>query len=392
MQTRFMRSVLGASAIVASAGILAGGLALRPAFAVGGAAQVGPFSVIHCTSNSPCQTYSNQGKSAGVEGVNTNASFSGEGVLGTGTSGGAGVKGNADNGDGVYGSSTNGYGVSGSSESNYGVAGSSTDSIGVLGDSIDAAGVYAESQGSSSGLYATSTSGYAVEAVSNSATAAIDAVGYDGYAINASTDGGYTELINNTDGNGSDIRGTFIGIVGRAPASTGDYPLVLTDQSGNDLAYVNGGGNMFILGSYGTFAKIRGGGVAAAYTSKVTSPTVEDNGTGRLVNGVAMISLDPTFARAIDASQAYHVMLTPDGDTRGLFVASKSSSGFVVREVQGGRSTIDFDYHIYAPELGQAGVRMTEMTREQAASIMPHAPAPQVPVSKRIALKVQPHH
>src|SRR5262249_41115941 len=90
---------------------------------------------------------------------------------------------------------------------------------------------------------------------------------------------------------------------------------------------------------------------------------------------IATVSLNPTFARAIDAHQAYQVMLTPDGDTRGLFVASKSPNGFVVREVQGGRGTLDFDYHIYAVAFGQAGQHMTEMTRSQAAQVMPHAPA-----------------
>jgi hypothetical protein len=68
-------------------------------------------------------------------------------------------------------------------------------------------------------------------------------------------------------------------------------------------------------------------------------------------------------------------MLTPDGDTKGLFVASKSPSGFVVREVQGGHATISFDYHIYATSLGQAGQRMTELTPAQSAAVMPHAPA-----------------
>src|ERR1700681_2448076 len=99
---------------------------------------------------------------------------------------------------------------------------------------------------------------------------------------------------------------------------------------------------------------------------------MEDTGSGQLVNGVAFVNLDATFAQSIDPRQAYHVMLTPDGDTRGLFVASKSPNRFVVREVQGGRGSLSFDYHIYAAKLGHANERMVEMTPAQAAAFMPH--------------------
>ncbi|HYK52810.1 MAG TPA: hypothetical protein VEV38_04710, partial [Candidatus Eremiobacteraceae bacterium] len=121
------------------------------------------------------------------------------------------------------------------------------------------------------------------------------------------------------------------------------------------------------------FTRTRGGGEAISYGARSASPTIEDNGTAQLVNGTANVQLDTTFARSIDNRQAYQVMLTPDGDTKGLYMASKSPNGFIVREVQGGHSNISFDYHIYAPSLGQAGERMTEMTPSEAAAMMPHA-------------------
>jgi hypothetical protein len=92
-----------------------------------------------------------------------------------------------------------------------------------------------------------------------------------------------------------------------------------------------------------------------------------------LINGVAMVALDAAFAQTIDPRVPYHVMLTPDGDTRGLFVASKGPNGFVVREVQGGRGSLTFDYHIYAPALGHPNDRMAVVTRDIASSIMPKA-------------------
>jgi hypothetical protein len=58
--------------------------------------------------------------------------------------------------------------------------------------------------------------------------------------------------------------------------------------------------------------------------------------------------LSPSIARRISANRGYQVFLTPGGDTRGLYVAAKYTGGFTVREMQGGRSNIPFDYHVYA--------------------------------------------
>jgi hypothetical protein len=90
------------------------------------------------------------------------------------------------------------------------------------------------------------------------------------------------------------------------------------------------------------------------------------------------VELDPTFARTLDTQRTYQVFLTPGGDTRGLYVASKSPSQFVVREVQGGHGTFPFDYHIYGTALGKATQHMTFM--------QPHArllPAPQHPLGRQ---------
>ena len=390
MRITFLRPSLGAAVIVASAGILTGGLALRPAFAVGGSATVGPFTVVHCTSGAPCQTYNNSGHAAGLQGINSNSTWGlGSGLTGTATGNGYGVLGQATTNNAIMGTSNSGVGVAGNSSSNAGVYGYSSTSSGVGAQSVSGHGLDAYS-GSSSAIQAASGSGIPIVAISQSNSPAIDALGSTGDAIDASTSGSLGANISSSNGNGSVTAGTYIGIIGRAPAGVGQYPLVLTDTNYNNLMYVNGNGDLSIHGSYFQFAKTHRGNVATAYTSKVTSPTVEDNGTGHLVNGVAMVQLDPAFADTIDSTRAYHVMLTPNGETRGLFVASKSPTGFVVREVQGGRSSIDFDYHIYASELGQSGVRMTELTPGQAAAMMPKS-ATAAPRHPHIRLPVL-HH
>ena len=60
----------------------------------------------------------------------------------------------------------------------------------------------------------------------------------------------------------------------------------------------------------------------------------------------------------MDSTSTYHVALTPDGDTLGLYVAGKTGSAFVVREVQDGRDSLAFDYHVYGTAQGHARDRM----------------------------------
>jgi len=58
-----------------------------------------------------------------------------------------------------------------------------------------------------------------------------------------------------------------------------------------------------------------------SYMPRESSPTMEDFGEGQLVNGTVAVRIDSAFANAIDQSKDYLVFLTPDGDTKGLYVA-----------------------------------------------------------------------
>jgi hypothetical protein len=87
----------------------------------------------------------------------------------------------------------------------------------------------------------------------------------------------------------------------------------------------------------------------------------EDFGSGQLQNGAAEIVLDPTFAETVNTESAYHVFLTPNGDSQGLYVARKSAAGFEVREQGGGKSDIAFDYRIVARRRGYETVRLRQV-------------------------------
>ena len=179
------------------------------------------------------------------------------------------------------------------------------------------------------GVAAYSDTGSALYGLSSTGTGVLAATG-KGLAIDVSSGAGPAAArIYNVNGNGTDTTGSYIGIVARAPASTGAYPILATDTSANDVFYVDGVGDVFYHGSLTQFLRTRNGEVRA-FNPSSTRPAIEDTGTAHLVDGRATVALDATFAQAIDPRRPYQVFLTPGGDTRGLYVASKSGSSFVV--------------------------------------------------------------
>jgi len=101
------------------------------------------------------------------------------------------------------------------------------------------------------------------------------------------------------------------------------------------------------------------------YAPTESEPTIEDFGEAALADGRAAIALDSKFANVVDPSAPYSVWVTPEGDCRGLFVSAKTPSGFTVRELQGGHSSIAFQYRIVASRYGVRGARlpMTEVRK-----------------------------
>ncbi|MGW6167682.1 MULTISPECIES: hypothetical protein [Bacillaceae] len=71
----------------------------------------------------------------------------------------------------------------------------------------------------------------------------------------------------------------------------------------------------------------------------------EDFGIGELESGAATVHLDPDFAEIVH-SDSYHVFLTPEGDSMGLYISKKTPSSFEVREQQGGSNSLSFSYRV----------------------------------------------
>lgn len=145
-------------------------------------------------------------------------------------------------------------------------------------------------------------------------------------------------------------------------------------------------GNLVMTGHLtdagGTFSKVHGisGHDMTSYGARTTMPTLEDFGEGQLVAGQGQVRIDASLSDAIDHRTSYIVFITPEGDSRGLYVTNKTGSGFTVRENQGGRDSLAFSYRVVAKPIDQNGGRLAPFVANYAPRprqlTMPHHAAP----------------
>jgi hypothetical protein len=109
------------------------------------------------------------------------------------------------------------------------------------------------------------------------------------------------------------------------------------------------------------------GGIPACMPCKDPESWVEDFGTETLVEGKALILIDPLFAATVNLNSDYHVFLTPIGDGNNLFGLKQTSTAFELRESHGGHSNISFHYRIVAKRRGHENVRMERIIIEEPA-------------------------
>jgi hypothetical protein len=247
------------------------------------------------------------------------------------------ITGISSNLNGVYGTSSTLNGVYGAASVTYasGVYGTTTNArgYGVFGDSSSSGsgrGVVGQDEGAGAGVYAISVGGIALYASAGTSSAMI----FDG-----------------TSGNGSYCQIDF------------SANLVCTGQ-------ITGGHSLE------TRHRTSTGHHVLTYSSESTTASIEDVGTARISGGVGNVQLEPRFASTIDRNGAYYVFLTPLGDTHGLYVSMKTPTGFQVRESQGGRSTVGFDYRIVAHPADAGNARLPSAPAVKLPNL-PHPTAAQ---------------
>jgi hypothetical protein len=326
--------VLRVTSLVVGSMVVGASIASNPATAQNVNSMVQEFTNTVCSKTTVCKKFTNNGSGAGVEGVGGN----GSGVIAQSTNGSATLS-TSTNADGVQAYSNNFDGINSGTNNNSslhsgrsGVWGhdDSTDggtlNAGVTGSSLTGAGISGSSY-SDFGVFGTSPEGFGVR----------------GYSKDGG--GGYFK----SDGN-------FVTLVAESDATPG-YPFLAYSLGGR--VYEDGSGNFYATGAmYATSFNVdsdvvtNDGRHVMSYASRSADAEMSDVGTGRIVNGHGIVRLDPAFARTLDMRSGYHVFLTPMGDSKGLYIASKSPTGFEVRESQGGVSTISFDYRIVGQSLG----------------------------------------
>lgn len=148
-------------------------------------------------------------------------------------------------------------------------------------------------------------------------------------------------------------------------ASTGGTGLFKTLQASTPTGTCGFGGNgdLTCTGQMKTLATTSGGArKVETYAMQSPENWMEDFGSATLQSGVAVVNIDPTFAETVSETADYHIFITPNGDSKGLYVFRKTAASFEVRESGGGTSSLSFDYRIVAKRRGYETQRLNDVT------------------------------
>ena len=148
--------------------------------------------------------------------------------------------------------------------------------------------------------------------------------------------------------------------------TAGTSPVLLAQAGTGASCMITTVGDLVCTGSKSASVKLADSRWVRLYAVESPENWFEDFGSGQLANGSAEIQLEPTFAETVNTGADYHVFPVPNGDCKGLYIAGKTATGFVVRELGGGKSNVSFDYRIVARRKGYESVRMEDISEQYA--------------------------
>lgn len=369
--------------------IALGSAAHLPAMAAEGYQRfVEPMMAATCSSANACLQETNTKTGPGVKGVSSagNGSVGQTKFASTSVSNGkAGVFGQDISASGSFDS-----GVLGSSTNGIGVQGTSTNGYGVMALSKNQTALFVENSGFADGIQAIALGNDGTNSSTQNPSLTTHAGRSGVWGHDDSTDGGQANVGvagSSTTGIGvsaSSVNFVALNAVGGGFTGTDDVPALSVVGGSGGPAYLfqacanpsdnpcttakasrvftlDAGGNMFITGLIHTSGSCNSGCIVGgkgasrrilSYAPTQTVPSIDDFGEAQLVNGQAHVRLNADFANVVDQRANYLVFITPEGDNRGLYVTQKTRDGFVVKECQGGKSTIAFSYRIVAKPFG----------------------------------------
>jgi hypothetical protein len=177
-----------------------------------------------------------------------------------------------------------------------------------------------------------------------------------------------TLFVQNYNVNGSANAGQFV--------NNSQYPTLFAQNynvngslfsatNGSNGCNIDAQGNLNCTGAKHAVVPLDGGKRKVAL-SAIESPEnwFEDLGSARLVNGVAVVQLDPDFIQTVNTDREYNVFLTPYGDCKGLYVTNRAESSFEVHELSGGTSNVSFGYRITAIRRKYEMVRFEDHSKD----------------------------
>ncbi|HEY7995129.1 MAG TPA: hypothetical protein VID24_13030 [Candidatus Eremiobacteraceae bacterium] len=403
---------VGATVVAVCAALAIGAAAMVPASSSTIASTI---AATECSSSSPCVEVRNSGAGQAIEGTSVQSdaifgrtkAFSAKGgarevmagVLGEDVS--VPPAGQEDFSSGVVGRSRSGFGIMGFSRIHAGVVGLTTNPS--LTDGYGTAGVEGFDQSSDggqndlgveggttagTGVFGFSSLGNGVRGVTFNPSSQNQQHRAAVFGIDMSTDGGGLNFGVAGFSPGTGIAGLSVAgpTAQGAPIAPAVAAVCLNGGAAIQavtslttaytlLMTLDCGGNLTVSGTIMSQAamvdtKTVDGRDVAAYQARQTQATIEDFGEGQIVGGMGSVRLNADFASTIDRRGGYLVFITPEGDSRGLYVEHKTGTGFDVRESQGGRSSIAFSYRIVAHPMGADDGRLPAvrdvMARESA--------------------------
>ena len=260
----------------------------------------------------------------------------------------------------TYGSVINGKAIYGTSSNGVGIYGTSLNQTGVHGD-----GFYIGVEGIASG----GAPALAHFAPANSA------IGVHGSA--AYTNGGILPIgVLGTAGNG--VAGYFennspsaftLEVWADGTGSISDLFRTLMAATPDGVCGFGSRGTLTCTGQVKSLVKTAGERQVETYSVQSAENWLEDYGSGQLINGSAIVRLDPAFASTVNTGMEYHVFLTPVGDCKGLYLDKKTANSFEVHELGGGKSRVAFDYKIVAKRIGHESERLLDVTERLRAEM-----------------------
>jgi hypothetical protein len=155
--------------------------------------------------------------------------------------------------------------------------------------------------------------------------------------------------------------GTKYGVYASAPVAQGYAGYFSGDVKITD--------SLIVLGGKSAAVKVDNGEYRLLYSQESPESWFEDFGEGKLLNGKAIIQIDPLFAQTVNTNVKYHVFLTPLDEPLTLAVANKTQTSFEVIGPSG--SYIYFSYRIVAKRKGFENTRLAKMkgpTPEEVAA------------------------